>query len=181
MQLPEPLEDASTRAACGGAATVAALGRERLRRVMGDSTSADTHVGFRAFKLSSSNIKPWDSDFDTLDQDLVEAIDNIKADRSEDDVLYELLLKYGLDLAIPIETREIEGRRVTVIGAGALIVCLADDITLDVVSGIAALKEELKPEVMRVVFKDSGFADDVAKTNAAQILKQAGIGEVKSL
>ena len=71
--------------------------------------------------------------------------------------------------------------KVTVIGAGALIVCLADDITLEVVSGIAALKDELKPEVMRVVFKDSGFADDVAKTNAAQILRQAGIDDVKSL
>ena len=49
------------------------------------------------------------------------------------------------------------------------------------VSGIAALKDELKPEVMRVVFKDSGFADDVIKTNAAEILKQAGIDDVKSL
>ena len=69
----------------------------------------------------------------------------------------------------------------TVIGAGALVVCLADSITLDVVSGIAALKEELKPEIMRAVFKDSGFADDVAKTNAAQILRQAGVDDVKSL
>ena len=109
------------------------------------------------------------------------AVDNIKSDRSEDDVLCELLLKYGLDLAILTETRTIEGRTVTVIGAGALTVCLADDITLEVVAGIAALKDELKPEVMRVVFKDSGFKDDVAKTNAAQILKQAGIDDVKSL
>jgi len=49
------------------------------------------------------------------------------------------------------------------------------------VEGIAALKDELKPEVMRVVFKDSGFADDVVKTNAVQILRQAGIDDVKSL
>ncbi len=62
-----------------------------------------------------------------------------------------------------------------------MIVCLADDITLPVVSAIAALNEELEPEVMRVVFKDSGFADDVAKTNAAQILRQAGVDDVKSL
>ena len=123
----------------------------------------------------------WDADFGSMEQDLVEAVDNIKADRSEADVLYELLLKYGLDLAIPSETRYIEGRNVTVIGAGALVVCLADDITLDVVSGIAALRDELKPEVMRVVFKDSGFADDVTKTNAVQILRQAGIDDVKSL
>ena len=112
---------------------------------------------------------------------IVEAIDNIKSDRSETDVLYELLLKYGLDLAIPTETRTIEGSTVTVIGAGALIVCLAGDITLEVVSGIAALKDVLQPEIMRVVFKDSGFTDDVAKTNASQILRQAGIDDVKSL
>ena len=54
-------------------------------------------------------------------------------------------------------------------------------ISLEVVEGIAALKNELKPEVMRVVFKDSGFKDDVVKTNAVQILRQAGIDDVKSL
>jgi adenine-specific DNA-methyltransferase len=58
---------------------------------------------------------------------------------------------------------------------------LADDITLDVVEGIAALNAELQPELMRVVFKDAGFADDVVKTNAVQILRQAGIDDVKSL
>ena len=91
--------------------------------------------GVRVFKLSSSNIKLWDSDFESMEQDLVDSIDNIKSDRSEADVLYELLLKYGLDVAIPIESREMAGRRVNVIGAGALVVCLANDITLDVVSG----------------------------------------------
>ncbi len=64
---------------------------------------------------------------------------------------------------------------------GALMICLSDDITLDVVEGIATLKDELKPEIMRVVFKDAGFADDVVKTNAVQILKQAGIEDVRSL
>ena len=59
--------------------------------------------------------------------------------------------------------------------------CLADKVSLDVVDGIAKLKAELKPEVMRVVFKDAGFKDDVVKTNAVQILRQAGIEDVKSL
>ncbi len=94
---------------------------------------------------------------------------------------YQLLLKYGLDLAVPIEQRKIDGKTVYIIGAGALIVCLADGMSLDVVEGIAKLKAELKPEVMRVVFKDAGFKDDVAKTNAVQILRQAGVEDVKSL
>ncbi len=197
VQLPEPCSS-DLAVSSSGFATIAEIGKQRIRNVIarilsgnlmkeqsdlpGVETEAPSiDLGFKVLKLSNSNIKPWDADFDSLDQDLVQAVDNIKPDRTEDDVLYELLLKYGLDLAIPTETRHIEGRKVTVIGAGALIVCLADDITLDVVSGIVAMKTEFQPEVMRVVFKDAGFKDDVVKTNAAQILKQAGIDDVKSL
>lgn len=129
----------------------------------------------RVFTLEASNIKPWDADFDNLEDAVLNSADNIKSDRSEQDVLYELLLKFGLDLCVPIETRKIAGKTVYSVGAGALIVCLDKDITLDVVEGIVALKGELKPEIMRVVFRDSGFQDDVVKTNAVQILKQAGL------
>jgi adenine-specific DNA-methyltransferase len=86
-----------------------------------------------------------------------------------------------LGLGRTIKERTIAGKTVYVIGAGALIVCLPDDIRLEVEEGIAALKEQLKHEVMRVVFKDSGFADDVVKTNAVQILRQAEIEDVKGL
>jgi adenine-specific DNA-methyltransferase len=64
---------------------------------------------------------------------------------------------------------------------GALMVCLDDAISIEVVEGIGKLKEELQPEVMRVVFKDAGFADDVVKTNAVQVLKQFGIDDVRSI
>ena len=112
---------------------------------------------------------------------MLDAVENIKPDRVELDILYELLLKFGLDLAVPIEERAIDGKTVYIVGAGALIVCLADGITLDLAEGIAALKAELEPEIMRVVFKDAGFPDDVVKTNRVQILRQAGIDDVKSL
>jgi len=181
VQLPETTDGTDYE-------TIAKITAERLRRASGALGSGQEpqspipqDVGFRVFELSSSNIKTWDGNFDSMDQDLLESIDNIREDRSEVDVLYVLLLRYGLDLAIPSETRNIEGCTVTVIGAGALIVCLSDEITLDAVNGIAALKDELKPEIMRVVFNDSGFADDVVKTNASQILQQAGIDDVKSL
>lgn len=200
VQLPEPCDDKS-EAFKAGYKTIADIGKERIRRVikkieaeqnqkaknaegnlpgMADEVP-ELDLGFKVFKLDASNIKPWDADFENLETALFNAVENIKPDRSEADVLYELLLKYGLDLAVPIEERKIDGKLVYIIGAGALIVCLADKISLDVVEGIAALKEELKPEVMRVVFKDSGFADDVVKTNAVQILRQAGIEDVKSL
>ena len=116
-----------------------------------------------------------------MKEDLFNAVDYIKQDRSKEDILYELLLKYGLDLTVPIEAKNIAGKTVYSVGLGALIVCFESDIAADVVHGIVELKEQLKPEVTRVVFKDSGFKDDVVKTNALQILKRAGIEDVKSL
>ncbi len=144
-------------------------------------TINNSDFGFKVFKLDSSNIKRWEADFDTLKQDLYTAVDYIKQDRSSEDILYELLLKYGLDLTVPIETRSIAGKTVYSIGLGALVVCLEKDVSMDVVNGIGALKEELQPEIMRVVFKDDGFKDDVVKTNAMQTLKRYGIEDIKSL
>lgn len=209
VQLPERL-DASKPEHLPGIAfckshslkpNIAEIGKERTRRVIKQlqegqvsgtnggqmtlpvaGTSATfLDLGFKVFKLDASNVIPWDADFDNLKDALFNAVENIKPDRSESDVLYELLLKYGLDLATPVQTRTISGKTAFVIGAGALIVCLANNITLDVVEGIAKLKAELKPEVMRVVFKDAGFKDDVVKTNTVQILRQAGIEDVKSI
>jgi len=96
-------------------------------------------------------------------------------------VLYEILLKYGLDLTLPIEEHQIDGKTVYNVGMGALMVCLDDAVSIEIVEGIGKLKEELQPEVMRVVFKDAGFADDVVKTNAVQVLKQFGIDDVRSI
>ena len=188
VQLPEPCDEQSD-AYKAGYPTIADIGKERIRRagekILQDNATNEgieaLDIGFKVFKLDSSNIKPWDADFDNLEDTLLNIVDNIKEDRSEDDVLTEILLKYGLDLTVPIEERQVSGKTVYVIGFGALVVCLADVITLEVVEGIGHLKAELAPEVMRVVFKDSGFKDDVVKTNAIQILKQYGIDDVKSL
>jgi adenine-specific DNA-methyltransferase len=161
------------------------IGKERFRLVgmaiKGSKPDYQGDLGFKVFKLDSTNIKPWELDFDLTEQDLEDQISNIKHGRKEEDVLYEVLLKYGLDLTLPITEHIVAGHKVFDIGMGALMICLSNDITLDVVEGIATLKDELKPEIMRVVFKDAGFADDVVKTNAVQILKQAGIEDVRSL
>ena len=184
VQLPEPCNEKS-EAFNAGFKTIADIGKERIRRIINklgkEHPEYQGDLGLKVFKLAASNIKPWDADFNNLELTLEDAVENIKPDRSEADVLYELLLKYGLDLTVPIEERQIAEKTVYIIGAGALVVCLAGQINLEVVEGIAALKEELKPEVMRVVFKDAGFKDDVVKTNTVQILRQAGIEDVKSL
>ncbi|ELY3420717.1 site-specific DNA-methyltransferase [Cronobacter sakazakii] len=184
VQLPERLDDNSAEAKLGFS-TIAEIGKERIRRaaakIQEENPDFQGDLGFKVFKLDSTNIKPWELDFDLTEQDLEDQISNIKYGRKEEDVLYEVLLKYGLNLTLPVTKHSVAGHKVFDIGMGALMICLSDDITLDVVEGIAKLKDELKPEIMRVVFKDAGFADDVVKTNAVQILKQAGIEDVRSL
>nr|WP_241016120.1 site-specific DNA-methyltransferase [Serratia ureilytica] len=184
IQLPELTSDDS-EAFKAGYKTIAEIGKERIRRaaakIKEENPDYKGDLGFKVFKLDSTNIKPWELDFDLTEQDLEDQISNIKHGREEEDVLFEVLLKYGLDLTLPITEHSVAGHKVFDIGMGALMICLSDDITLDVVEGIAKLKDELNPEIMRVVFKDAGFADDVVKTNAVQILKQAGIEDVRSL
>ena len=175
----------SVEAFKAGYKTIAEIGKERIRRVIKkvkeEAPDYKGDLGFKVFKLDSTNIKPWEMNPDNLQSSLDDYISNIKDGRSEHDILYEILLKYGLELTLPIEERTIAGKTVFVIGYGALVICLADDITLETVEGIAGLKKELQPEIMRVVFKDTGFKNDVVKTNAVQILKLAGIEDVKSL
>ena len=188
VQLPEPCNEKS-EAFKSGYHTITDIAKRRIdlagnKIVLKNKSTKEIEnldIGFKVFKLDSSNIKPWDADFDNLEDALRNFVENIKNDRTEDDVLYELLLKYGLDLTLPIEERIISEKTIFSIGFGALVICLDSDITIDVVEGIGKLKKELDPEIMRVVFKDSGFKNDVVKTNAIQILKQYNIEDVKSL
>lgn len=156
----------------------------RLLRKGGEEFAADT--GFRVFKLAQSNIRAWDPEPSDLEGTLLANAEHLVQGRTEQDVLYELLLKLGLDLCVPIQSKQIAGKSVHSIGGGTLIACLADGLTRDVVealaNGIVAWRKALAPAVdTRVVFKDSSFADDVAKTNMAAILNQNGVLDVRSL
>ena len=100
--------------------------------------------------------------------------------------MFELLLKLGLDLTVPIEQKPIAGKAVHSIGAGTLLVCLAEHIAAAEVEplamGIVSWHEQLAPTgETTVVFRDSAFADDVAKTNLTAILQQHGLDNVRSL
>jgi adenine-specific DNA-methyltransferase len=169
---------------------ISELTKERVRRsavaVRAENPMFAGDTGFRVFKLDSSNIRAWEPDATDLANSLLKNAEHLVQGRKEQDVLYELLLKLGLDLCVPIEAKSIAGKSVHSIGGGALIVCLADGLTKDVIeplaSGIVAWRATLAPAVdTRVVFKDSGFADDIAKTNMAAILNQNGITDVRSL
>jgi len=191
VQLPEPLDGTRNtgKAAIklcrkiGAETTVFSLGLERARRAgkLCLDAGPDIDAGFRVFRLSDSNIRPWTAGFENLDESLLDAIDNVRPERSQEDVLYELVLKYGLEMSIRVEERNISGSRVFLIGFGALVVCFEAGIGPGLIDGIVAIKRELNPAVMRVVFRDACFADDVGKTNAFQALRQAGIADVRSL
>jgi adenine-specific DNA-methyltransferase len=184
VQLPETV-DKKSEAYKAGYHTIAEIGKDRIRKVIKkvvkNSDVSSKKYGFKVLKLNTSNLKPWDPTFDEVQLSIEDSIENIKPDRSEQDVLHEILLKYGLDLSLPIEEKNIAGTKVYVAGAGALFICLSPNIDLEVVKGITKLKEKLEPELTRVVFRDSGFKSDVVKTNTFQILKQHGIEDVRSI
>jgi adenine-specific DNA-methyltransferase len=198
VQLPEPLdpEDKNQKAAADlcdklkRPRNIAELTKERLRRaakkIKVENPIFAGDLGFRVFKLDSSNIRAWEPDRNDLDKTLLESIDHLKTSRTEADILYELLLKLGLDLCVPIEKRTIVGKVVHAIGGGVLLACLAEKITRDEVEplalGIDAWHKALAPAgESTCVFRDSAFADDVAKTNLAAILQQHGLANVRSL
>ncbi len=198
VQLPEALDPkdrdqelaADFCAKLGKPRNIAELTKERLRRTGNKIREKNPmfagDLGFRVFKLASSNIRPWDPDRDDLPQTLAASVEHLKTDRTEQDILFELLLKLGLDLTVPIEDRKIAGKTVHSIGAGTLLVCLAPQITREEIEplalGIADWHKALAPAgETTVVFRDSAFADDVAKTNLTAILQQHGLENVRSL
>lgn len=189
VQLPEPTEDKS-EAFKAKYFNIADITKERIRRA-GEKIKNDykdnkevinkLDVGFKAFKLDSSNIQAWDGNPDNLEEQLDIFANNIKTDRTEEDILFEILLKYGLDLTVPIEEKTIAGQKVFSVGSGTLFICLSNAITPAVSEGIGTWKQELNPTICRVIFKDTGFQSDKDKTNAMQILKRFGIEEVNSI
>lgn len=198
IQLPEKLdsENSDQKVAAnfcqeiGRPKTIAEITKERLRRaairMKSENPTFTGDTGFRVFKLDHSNIRAWNPNPENLEQSLFAHQDHVLEGRTESDILYELLLKLGLDLCVPIEVRKVAGMDVHAVGGGVLMACLAPAIAgaeVDALAtGIIAWRKELAPAGdTTCVFLDSAFADDVAKTNLAAILEQHGIQNVRSL
>jgi adenine-specific DNA-methyltransferase len=188
VQLPEPLDPEKTEQKVaadfckkrGKPLNIAELTKERLRRagakLKAEHPGKDFDTGFRVYKLATSNLRPWQPDGDDLAGSLLDAVDNVLPGRNEDDLLVELMLKTGIDLAMPSETRTIADQTVHAFGGGALMVCLgavSDDKAEELALGIAAWQAELDPPGQTAFwFKDSGFVSAAAKANVAAILRQ---------
>jgi adenine-specific DNA-methyltransferase len=189
VQLPEKIEP-DTEAARAGFKTIAEIGKERIRRaaakIKEENPGYEGDLGFKVFKLNSSNIRAWNPDRNDLEQTLLDHMEHLVEGRGEEDVLYELLLKRGVDLTVPIEEKTIAGKTVYSIGYGVLFACLDTAISReeieDLAQGIIDWHKELEPAGnTQVVFRDSAFANDIAKTNMTAILEQHGIAHVRSL
>jgi len=198
VQLPHPLdidskEEKTSAEFCdsiGKPRALSEITKERIRKaavkVKATAPLFAGDYGFRVFQLATSNIRVWNPNHENLAQSLLDHHEHILHDRSEADIVYELLLKLGLDLCVPIESRTIGGKTVGAVGSGVLMLCLAEKIAAKEVeslaSGIVAWHQELAPAGdSTVVFRDSAFAGDVAKTNMAAILAQNGLENVRSL
>jgi adenine-specific DNA-methyltransferase len=198
VQLPEPLEanNSEQRTALdycdqiGKPRNIAELTKERLRRTVAKIKSENPmytgDTGFRVFKLDKSNIREWNPDQENLAQTLLDHHEHILDGRTEADIVYELLLKLGLDLCVTLESRTVADKTVGAVGGGVLMLCLAETISANevemVAAGMVAWHKELAPAGdSTVVFRDSAFADDVAKTNMTAILAQNGLDNVRSL
>ena len=189
IQLPELCSEKS-EAYKASYKTIADIGKERIRRasakIKEENPDYRGDLGFKVFKLDSSNIRAWNPDRSDIEKALIDHMEHLVKGRSEQDVLYELLLKRGVELTVPIENRNVAGKDVYSIGYGVLFACLDTSIKRDEVEelaqGIIEWHGELEPAGdTQVVFRDSAFENDVAKTNMAAILAQHGIAHVRSL
>ena len=172
VQIPEETDEKS-KAFNAGYKNICEIGKERIRRtgdnIVEESGNQDLDIGFKVFKLDSSNLEKWDPDYNNIQSSLT--IDNIKKDRTNEDLVYEIMLKYGIDLTYPIQ----QENNIYSIGFGALVICLDNNITKDITNDI--LKFTNDSSTSRVVFKDSGFKSDANKTNIKEILRNKNINE----
>lgn len=173
IQVPEATDEKS-EAYKAGYKNICEIGKERIRRagdkILEESDNKDLDIGFKVFKLDSSNLEKWDPDYNNLEQTLLTNRENIKEDRTELDLIYEIMLKYGIDLTLPIE----KINNIYSIGYGALLICLDDNITKEIAEEIIKLKSD---NITRVVFKESGFKSDADKTNIKETLRINNIDE----
>jgi adenine-specific DNA-methyltransferase len=173
VQIPEACDEKS-EAFKAGYKTIADIGKERIRRagqkIKADNplTAMDLDIGFRVLKVDSSNMNEVYYSPDTLNrEDLHQFVENIRNDRSDEDLLFQVLLDWGVDLTLPIISQVIDGKTVFIVAQDAIVACFdrAGGVSETFIKELAAIKP------LRAVFCDSGFANDSVKINVEQIFK----------
>ena len=182
VQLPEVC-GAQSNAAKAGYSTIAEISKERIRRAGKKILEGDCHegwnrdVGFRVLKVDTSNMADVFYTPDALQQSLLDlSTDNIKSGRTPEDLLFQVLLDWGVELTLPIRKESIQGKTVFFVDDNALVACFDRGIDEALVRELAACAP------LRVVFRDNGFVSDAVKINVEQIFRQLSPGtEVRCL
>ena len=172
VQLPEKTDE-KKEAYKAGYKNICEIGKERIRRAgrkikedAGLTAPADLDIGFRCLRLDESNMKPvYYTPEETQQQDLFSLVDNVKSDRTPEDLLFQVMLDLGVLLSSPIEVKEIAGKKVFNVANGFLLACFDHDVTDETVKAIA----QMKPYY--AVFRDSSMANDSVATNFDQIFE----------
>ena len=172
VQLDESTNEKS-EAYKAGYKTIPAVSRERILRAGKQVSEGECHpdwnrdVGFRALKLDSSNMKDVYYQPQEVEQsDLIDGIDNVKEGRAPEDLLFQVLVDWGVDLALPIRSDTVQDKTVFFVDDDALVACFDSGVTEELVKELAG------NEPLRAVFRDSGFASDAVKINVEQIFRQ---------
>jgi len=182
VQLPEATDEQS-EAFKAGYPTIAEVSKERIRRTGAKIIEGDCHprwnkdVGFRVLKIDTSNMKDVYYRPDEVGQaDLLAGVDNIKPDRTAEDLLFQVLVDWGVEPTLPIRRVTLQGKAVFFVDDNALVACFETGITEELV------KELARHEPLRVVFRDNGFVSDAVKINTEQIFRQLSpTTDVKSI
>ena len=172
VQLPE-MTAIDSDAYKAGYKNICEIGKERIRRAgrkikedAGLTAPADLDIGFRCLRLDESNMKPvYYTPDEVGQQDLFSLVDNVKSDRTPEDLLFQVMLDLGVLLSSPIEVKEIAGKKVFNVAEGFLLACFDHDVTEETVKAIA----QMKPYY--AVFRDSSMANDSVATNFDQIFE----------
>lgn len=180
VQLPETTDEKS-EAHKFGYKNICEIGKQRIRlagkKILAETKSKEgienLDIGFKVFKLDDTNLKVWDEEFEDVEGQLAMLVEPLKDNRTQEDVVYEILLKYSVDLTVPIEEIKAADKTLYSVGMGYLLICLERDLTL------VQIEEMAKLQPSRIVFYDEGFKDDTVRTNAQQILKRYGVEDVR--
>ena len=172
VQLPEETpEDSEARKA--GYNTIPEIATERIRRagkkIKEESplTTADLDTGFRVFRLDEGNYEDVERSPNDINQAQLDLfLDNIKTDRNELDLLFGCMLDWGVQLSLPMEQEEVDGKTIYTVNDGDLVACFAEGVTENVVKAMAGKMP------LRVIFRDSCFDKDADKINIYETFKQ---------
>ena len=197
-QMPIACEESSP-AHQAGYKNICEIGKARIHRA-GEKVKEEAglagqnlDIGFRVYKLDSSNVKVWNPQEEDLVAAMGKYAEHLVGGRTEDDFLTEIMLKSGIDLVEEVQEREIAGHRVQSLGYGQYYACMSANMTADeaetVALGIAAWHEEdcafaggEQQDTCTVFVSDRAFAsNDAAKMNFVAILEQHGICNIKAL